>query len=55
MKKLFIKLSILISFVMLLGSNAIADTTYVDLDTITNYQNLSFCTQDSIYIYIIVL
>ena len=50
MKNLPIKLLIFIGF-LFLGNNLKADTTYVDLDTISNYQKLTFCKTDSVFIY----
>lgn len=38
MKNLVITLVLPISFITFLGNDAKADTTYVDLDTVANYQ-----------------
>jgi hypothetical protein len=52
MKNLFITFVLLISFVAFLGNDARADHVFVDLDTITDYQNLTFNTTDTAHLYI---
>lgn len=50
MKKIMITLTILISFVIFTNS-AKADTIYVDLDTIVDYQKLTFCQNDTLHVF----